>query len=190
MPWRRAWQPTPAFLPGESHGQRSLAGYSPRGHSKVTGHARTQFLRPLFKDPNRSWTNWRQKRITAHVWQTRWISNFRQETREGPQRKLNCTLAELYTDFAPLAGSSLVWLLEAATTPLTGLRWEPRVADDPGSFWFTMSWGGLKSQATQSNRVPQAPLREECQEQAASCPLILACTAHHRMSHVGCGTLD
>jgi len=30
-PWRREWQPTPAFLPGESHGQRSLAGYSPCG---------------------------------------------------------------------------------------------------------------------------------------------------------------
>ena len=29
IPWRRAWQPTPAFLPGEPHGQRSLAGYSP-----------------------------------------------------------------------------------------------------------------------------------------------------------------
>ena len=27
--WRRAWQPTPEFLPGESHGQRSLAGCSP-----------------------------------------------------------------------------------------------------------------------------------------------------------------
>ena len=27
--WRRAWQPTPVFLPGESHGQRSLAAYSP-----------------------------------------------------------------------------------------------------------------------------------------------------------------
>ena len=27
--WRRAWQPTPVFLPGESHGQKSLAGYSP-----------------------------------------------------------------------------------------------------------------------------------------------------------------
>ena len=26
IPWRRAWQPTPVFLPGESHGQRSLAG--------------------------------------------------------------------------------------------------------------------------------------------------------------------
>ena len=32
IPWRRAWQPTPVFLPGKSHGQRSLAGYSPWGH--------------------------------------------------------------------------------------------------------------------------------------------------------------
>ena len=31
MPWRRAWQPTPKFLPGDSHGQRNLAGYSPWG---------------------------------------------------------------------------------------------------------------------------------------------------------------
>ena len=30
FPWRRAQQPTPVFLPGDSHGQRSLAGYSPR----------------------------------------------------------------------------------------------------------------------------------------------------------------
>ena len=30
IPWRRAWQPTPVFLPRESHGQRSLAGYSPQ----------------------------------------------------------------------------------------------------------------------------------------------------------------
>ena len=29
IPWKRDWQPTPVFLPGESHGQRSLAGYSP-----------------------------------------------------------------------------------------------------------------------------------------------------------------
>ena len=31
IPWRRAWQPTPVFLPGESHGQRRLVGYSLRG---------------------------------------------------------------------------------------------------------------------------------------------------------------
>ena len=29
LPWRRAWQPTPVFLPGESHGHKSLGGYSP-----------------------------------------------------------------------------------------------------------------------------------------------------------------
>ena len=29
IPWRRAWQPTQVFLPGESHGQRSLVGYRP-----------------------------------------------------------------------------------------------------------------------------------------------------------------
>ena len=42
-PWRRAWQPTPVFLPGKSHGQRSLTGYSPQGcrvrHTEVTYHA-------------------------------------------------------------------------------------------------------------------------------------------------------
>ena len=30
--WRRKWQPTPVFLPGESHGQRSLVNYSPQDH--------------------------------------------------------------------------------------------------------------------------------------------------------------
>ena len=35
IPWKRAWQPTPVFLPGESHGQKSLAGYSPWGHNEL-----------------------------------------------------------------------------------------------------------------------------------------------------------
>ena len=30
MPWRKTWQSTPLFLPEKPHGQRSLAGYSPR----------------------------------------------------------------------------------------------------------------------------------------------------------------
>ena len=40
IPWRRAWQPTPVVLPGKFHGQRSLAGYSPRDckESDVTEH--------------------------------------------------------------------------------------------------------------------------------------------------------
>ena len=35
IPWRRKWQPIPVFLPGISHGQRSLVGYSPWGSQKV-----------------------------------------------------------------------------------------------------------------------------------------------------------
>ena len=31
IPWKRAWQPTPVFLPGEFHGERNLAGYNPWG---------------------------------------------------------------------------------------------------------------------------------------------------------------
>ena len=40
--WRRKWYPTPVFLPGEPHGQRSLAGCSPLGSqfqtTEATGH--------------------------------------------------------------------------------------------------------------------------------------------------------
>ena len=38
IPWRGAWQPTPVFLPGESHGQRNLAGYSPWGCKHPWSH--------------------------------------------------------------------------------------------------------------------------------------------------------
>ena len=44
MPWRRKWHPTPIFLPGTSHAQRSLVGYSPRGckESDATERLSTQ----------------------------------------------------------------------------------------------------------------------------------------------------
>ena len=35
IPWRRAWQRTPVFLPGESHGHRNLVGYSLWGHKEL-----------------------------------------------------------------------------------------------------------------------------------------------------------
>ena len=51
---RRKWQPTPVFLPGESHGWRSLVGYSPQGrkesdmterlHFHFTSHSRASLL--------------------------------------------------------------------------------------------------------------------------------------------------
>ena len=34
IPWRRKWQPTPVFMPGKTHGQRNLVGYSPWGRKE------------------------------------------------------------------------------------------------------------------------------------------------------------
>ena len=42
--WRRKWQPTPVFFPGESHGRRSLVGYSPQGVKESDMTERLHFL--------------------------------------------------------------------------------------------------------------------------------------------------
>ena len=46
IPWKRDKLPTPVFLPGEFHGQRSLAGYSPQGLKQLnmTEHQNTSKL--------------------------------------------------------------------------------------------------------------------------------------------------
>ena len=48
IPWRRKWQPTPVFLLGKSHGQRSLVGYSPWGHKESDTTERLQFNKILW----------------------------------------------------------------------------------------------------------------------------------------------
>ena len=54
LPWRRQWLPTPVFLPGKSHGHRSLVGYSPWGSQRVrhdwaTKHIHTKFMQIFFR---------------------------------------------------------------------------------------------------------------------------------------------
>ena len=54
------WQPTPVFLPGESHGQRSLAGYGPWGltesdRTEVTEHSTDLYCCPRAFSP---WGEW------------------------------------------------------------------------------------------------------------------------------------
>ena len=49
--WRRQWQPTPVFLPGESHGQRRLVGYSPWG---------------LTESDTTEWLNWTE--LNVNFW--------------------------------------------------------------------------------------------------------------------------
>ena len=43
IPWRRKWQPTPVFLPGEFLGQRSLVGHSPWGRKGLDTTVRLTF---------------------------------------------------------------------------------------------------------------------------------------------------
>ena len=54
MHWRRKWQPTPVFLPGESPGQRSLVGCSPRGReeSDTTERLHSHFSLPCIGEGN------------------------------------------------------------------------------------------------------------------------------------------
>ena len=56
IPWRKQWLPTPVFLPGESHGQRSLVDYSPwvRKELDRTEHMCMQALRSLPRPPGPS----------------------------------------------------------------------------------------------------------------------------------------
>ena len=51
IPWRRAWQPTPVFLPGESHGQTKPTGLQSIGSQRV-GHDRSD-LAPLLEPEGR-----------------------------------------------------------------------------------------------------------------------------------------
>ena len=46
--WSRKWQPTPVFLPGKSHGQRSLAGYSLWGHKEPDMTKRARMMLFIF----------------------------------------------------------------------------------------------------------------------------------------------
>ena len=55
IPWRRRWQPTPVFLPGESHGQRSLVVYSPWGHKESDMTEATSCARS--KDSGQAWSS-------------------------------------------------------------------------------------------------------------------------------------
>ena len=69
--WRKKWQPTPVFLPGKSHGQRSLVGYSPWSCKRVKHDLATkeQWLAMM-------WRKWVILTIKGHTFfQLRWFPN-------------------------------------------------------------------------------------------------------------------
>ena len=80
--WRRKWQHTPVFLPGKSHGWRSLADYSPWDHKELDT---TEWLHFLF------FTEASTSKNTNHKWWSArgpvWLS-LRVKNSKGPLRKL------------------------------------------------------------------------------------------------------
>ena len=56
IPWRRKWQATPLFLPGKSYGQKSLAGFSPRGRKRVRHDLASKQQLPQFSKKD----NWKR----------------------------------------------------------------------------------------------------------------------------------
>ena len=62
IPWKREWLPTPLFWPGESHEQRSLAGYSPWGHKESDTTERQALLWSV-----KTYLHTKKKRKKAYV---------------------------------------------------------------------------------------------------------------------------
>ena len=63
LSWRRKWQPIPVFLPGESHGQRSLVGCRPWGRTEsnmteATQQQQQHFVVQFNRDKIGSWSLW------------------------------------------------------------------------------------------------------------------------------------
>ena len=65
IPWRREWQPTSVFFLGEFHGQRSLAGYSPKKKKKLdmTEQTSLQWLLLGFKNEMQEELRWQRNRM-------------------------------------------------------------------------------------------------------------------------------
>ena len=78
MHWRRKWQPTPVFLPGESHGQRSLVGYSPQSckeldtTERLSTHTRGLFCIDSNNHIDRFVRLWSPVKFKFHV-SSRWL---------------------------------------------------------------------------------------------------------------------
>ena len=102
--WRRAWQPTPVFLPGESHGQRSLVGSSSWGRKELdTTEAieRACTGSPCIICYNCMWIyiSVPQTQILTTVYHTDWLKNYHflrrpVTSQENTNRRINSSLGK------------------------------------------------------------------------------------------------
>ena len=72
--WRKKWQPTPVFLPGKFHGQRSLAGYSLWGCKEVGHNLVTKHMFILYIYPHATWLFYKWNYIHIYVYISLWYT--------------------------------------------------------------------------------------------------------------------
>ena len=133
--WRRKWHPTPVFLPGESHGSRSLAGYSPRGHKKSDV---TELLSKCLQNGTKSSV----LRWAAGHW-TRWVN--------PGQHLLRAVPTVVNRSRGGAVGQSPGWegpglthhsVCGVSVSSLEGCRW-----------WYSISWPLLSLTGTTSVKL-------------------------------------
>ena len=90
IPWRRKWQPTPVFLPGESHGRRSLVGYSPRGHKELDTTERLHFHIYIYRSNIQiTLTTQQHKYNPFFKWKSNWIDILSKKIYKWPRSTWN-----------------------------------------------------------------------------------------------------
>ena len=89
--WRRKWQLTPVFLPGESHGRRSLVGYSPRGRkeSDMTEQLHFHFtFKHVINVTNSYFYQSKSGRLSTCIrWQRKWHSKVKEYLQKPAERE-------------------------------------------------------------------------------------------------------
>ena len=127
IPWRRAWKPTPVVLPGESHAQRSLAGYSLDGKesdmTEVSKYAHTRAMVgriQMLTETEQSKLQWSLKTYTAIT-----PSEFpphHERMKHHPQPISFCSPAQVHPFLHPMAWS-WGWAKPAPPTRLVFSVW-------------------------------------------------------------------
>ena len=92
MHWRRKWQPTPIFLSGEFHGQKSLVSYSPRDHKEANTTENTLTQKEIDNKQTTKKTNFHKMAVNAFKEKAR---SSMPENKEGGHSSLTEVTGEL-----------------------------------------------------------------------------------------------